>query len=157
MGKAPATRVPCDAPTSVRRRVRQTLSRLHVSRIAYRTFVLRIPATVVKLSVVAQISGRQPLGIFMVLSTGFDAITRQLWLLTLPAALDLFLWLGPRLKAPGMWSLFVFEIPAGLDANTRLFAQDFQDSLRYIVQNANWFAWLRPALLGVPGLSGALV
>ena len=93
----------------------------------------------------------------MVLSTGFDAITRQLWLLTLPAALDLFLWLGPRLKAPGMWSLFVFEIPAGLDANTRLFAQDFQDSLRNIVQNANWFAWLRPALLGVPGLSGALV
>jgi len=63
---------------------------------------------VVKLPVVAQISGRQSLGIFTALSTGFDAVTRQLWLLALPAALDIFLWLGPRLKAPGVWSLFMF-------------------------------------------------
>ncbi len=123
-----------------------------------RTSVLLIPLTVVKLLSVAQVSGKQPLGILAALSTGFDAVTRQLWLLALPAALDVFLWLGPRLKTPGVWRLFMFEIPTGLDVNTRLFAQDFQDSLQHVLENANWFVWLlRPALLGVPGLSDALV
>ena len=66
--------------------------------------------------------------------------------------LDLFLWLGPRLRAPNLWRLFSFEIPAGLDANTRLFAQDLQTGIRQALDGANWFSWLRPALLGVPGI-----
>ena len=122
-----------------------------------RTFVLRIPVNVVKLLSVAQVSGKHPLGVLAALSTGFDTVTRQLWLLALPAALDVFLWLGPRLKAPGVWPLFMFDIPPGLDARTRLFAQDLQESLRQILENANWFAWLRPAFLGASTLSGALV
>jgi hypothetical protein len=102
---------------------------------------------------VAQVSHHQPIGVFAALSTGFDTVTRQLWLLILPVGLDLFLWLGPRLRAPGLWAVVGFEIPAGLDADTRLFAQDLQDGIRQAVEGANWFGWLRPTLFGVPGLA----
>lgn len=79
-------------------------------------------------------------------------VTRQLWLLALPVGLDLFLWLGPRLNAAGLWSLFQFAIPPGLDAQTRLFAQDLQVTARQAIESANWFGGLRPLLFGVPGL-----
>ena len=79
-------------------------------------------------------------------------VTRQLWLLALPVGLDLFLWLGPRLNAAGLWSLFQLAIPSGLDAQTRLFAQDLQVTLRQAIESANWFGGLRPLLFGVPGL-----
>ncbi len=79
-------------------------------------------------------------------------VTRQLWLLALPVGLDLFLWLGPRLNAAGLWSLFQFAIPPGLDAQTRLFAQDLQVTVRQALESANWFGGLRPLLFGVPGL-----
>ena len=100
----------------------------------------------------AQISRKQPIGILAALSTGFDTATRQLWLLVLPVGLDLFLWLGPRLKAAGLWRLVSFDIPSGLDEQTRLFAQDLQATIRHTFESTNWFVWLRPMLFGVPGL-----
>lgn len=103
---------------------------------------------------VAQLSRKQPIGILASLSTGFDTVTRQLWLVALPVGLDLFLWLGPRLNAAGLWRLVSFDIPSGLDAQTRLFAQDVQTTIRQIFESTNWFVWLRPMLLGVPGLMG---
>ena len=79
-------------------------------------------------------------------------VTRQLWLLALPAALDVFLWLGPRLRAPDLWRYVAFDIPAGLDTQTRLMAQDLQQTLRAAIEGFNWLSFLRPTLLGVPGL-----
>ena len=107
---------------------------------------------VVKLELVAQTAEKQPIGILASLSTGFDTVTRQLGLLLLPAALDVFLWLGPRLKAASLWALVEFEIPSGLDAQTRLFAQDLQTRVRQAIESFNWLSALRPTLLGVPGL-----
>jgi len=92
------------------------------------------------------------MGVLASLSAGFDMVTRQLWLLTLPAALDVFLWLGPRLKAPGLWVYVAFEIPNELDTQTRLLAQDLQQTLRAAIESFNWLSLLRPTLLGVPGL-----
>ena len=100
----------------------------------------------------AQTAEKQPIGILASLSTGFDTVTRQLWLLLLPAALDVFLWLGPRLKAASLWALVEFDIPGGLDAQTRLFAQDLQTRVRQAIESFNWLSALRPTLLGVPGL-----
>ena len=37
-------------------------------------------------------------GVFSTLSAGFELTTRYLWLMLLPAALDFFLWIGPRLS-----------------------------------------------------------
>ena len=95
---------------------------------------------------------KQPIGILTALSTGFDTVTRQLWLLLLPAGLDVFLWLGPRLKAASLWTLVAFDIPAGLDPQTRLFAQSLQMSVRRTFETTNWLSWLRPTYFGVPGL-----
>jgi hypothetical protein len=40
----------------------------------------------------------RPLGVIGCLAAGFEVVGRYLWLITLPALLDLFLWLGPRLS-----------------------------------------------------------
>ena len=37
-------------------------------------------------------------GIFATISAGFDLTARHLWLLLLPVILDIFYWLGPRLR-----------------------------------------------------------
>jgi hypothetical protein len=105
---------------------------------------------------VAQITQKQPIGVVAALSTGFDTVTRQLWLLAVPAGLDLFLWLGPRLKAIDVGASVVFDIPAGLDAQTRLFAQDMQAGIQTLFDNTNWFVALRPILFGAPGLMGGV-
>ena len=105
-----------------------------------------------KIGRVQRYSNKPPISVLAALSTGFDTVTRQLWLLVLPVGLDLFLWLGPRLKAASLWRLLSFDIPAGLDAQTRLVAQQLQDTLREAFESFNWFVWLRPALFGVPGL-----
>ena len=110
----------------------------------------------VKLLLVEQYSNKQPIGILGALSAGFDTVTRQLWLLILPASLDVLLWLGPHLKATGLWTLFSFNVPDGLDAQTRLFAQQLQATVRQTFESFNWLAWLRPTLLGVPGLAGGM-
>lgn len=39
-----------------------------------------------------------PLGVIDCLAAGFETLGRNLWLVALPVLLDLFLWLGPRLK-----------------------------------------------------------
>ncbi len=39
-----------------------------------------------------------PLGVIDCLAAGFETLGRNLWLIVLPLLLDLFLWMGPRLK-----------------------------------------------------------
>lgn len=122
------------------------------ARFASRTSVLRSGLDVVKLLSVESYPKKSPITVLGALSTGFDTVTRQLWLLTLPVGMDLLLWLGPRLHAAGIWPLTAFDIPSGLDAQTRLFAQQMQSAARQTFEGFNWLAWLRPPLFGVPGL-----
>src|SRR5512140_372285 len=42
---------------------------------------------------------RKPLNAIEALSSGFELVLRRPWLLLLPIALDLFLWLGPQVHA----------------------------------------------------------
>lgn len=42
---------------------------------------------------------RKPLGAIDALSAGFELVLRRPWILLVPLALDLFLWLGPQIQA----------------------------------------------------------
>ena len=118
-----------------------------------RTSVLRIRLAVVKLIDVDRTASKQPISILGALSTGFDTVTRQLWLIALPAGLELLLWLIPRLKAPRLWPLLALQIPEGLDAQAGSLARQFSSAIQESIESFNWFAWLRPPLFGVPGLT----
>ena len=48
-----------------------------------------------------------PPGVIGSLRAGFDAVANHVWLIVLPLALDMFLWLGPRLSVDGLLRPFV--------------------------------------------------
>ena len=48
-----------------------------------------------------------PPGVIGSLRAGFDAVASHVWLITVPLALDVVLWLGPRLTVDGLLRLFV--------------------------------------------------
>ena len=105
-----------------------------------------------------------PLGIIDTLSSGFTTVTKRLWLLILPVALDLFLWLGPKLsiapvieKVVGTFRTAMEALPssAGQDVN---FAQMFEamaDSLQNVVGRTNLLALLAWNSMGLPSIAGA--
>jgi len=88
-------------------------------------------------------------GVFSTLSAGFELTTRYLWLMLLPAALDLFLWIGPRLSfrtlLQGLITTSVAQLPA--DVLTIDVAPLMEAAGRI-----NHFAYLSVSLLGVPTL-----
>jgi hypothetical protein len=103
---------------------------------------------------VADLSKKQSIGVLSALSSGFDIASSQLGLLLIPVVLDVFLWLGPKLKASALGALATFDIPGGLELSARLQAQSLQESLQNWFDQFNLFALLRPTLFGVPGLVG---
>ena len=48
-----------------------------------------------------------PPGVIGSLRAGFDAVANHVWLIVFPLALDIFLWLGPRLSVDGLLRPFV--------------------------------------------------
>jgi hypothetical protein len=107
---------------------------------------------VVKFPAVEHFPGRQPISVLGALLTGFDAVTRQLWLIVLPAGLDLALWLGPRLTTSQFWPFAAFDLLSGVDVQARLFARQLHVVGSQASENFNGLIWLRPPLLGVQGL-----
>jgi hypothetical protein len=89
-------------------------------------------------------------GVFATLSAGFELTTRYLWLMVIPALLDLFLWIGPRLSfRPLIESLF-----AQLPVEAMLI--DPGPLLAEAVPRLNHFTYLGVPLLGVPALMTGL-
>ncbi len=88
-------------------------------------------------------------GVFSTLSAGFELTTRYLWLMVLPAALDLFLWIGPRLSfrtlLQGLITTSVAQLP------TDMLTLDVAP-LMEAAGRINHFAYLSVTLLGVPTL-----
>lgn len=85
------------------------------------------------------------------LAAGFELVTGRWWLLLLPVALDMFLWLGPRLNIASLWEQMVVILPeAGVPAET--LAQ-----LAEAARATNLFGLLSFPYFGVPVLmSGVL-
>ena len=88
-------------------------------------------------------------GVFSTLSAGFELTTRYLWLMVIPAALDLFLWIGPRLSFRALieqlLTTSLAQLPAGM------LALD-SDALMAAAGQINHFTYLSVSLLGVPAL-----
>lgn len=85
------------------------------------------------------------------LAAGFELVTGRWWLLLLPVALDVFLWLGPRLSISPLWQQMLAILPeAGVPAET--LAQ-----LSEAASATNLFALLGLPYFGVPVLMSGLL
>ncbi len=83
------------------------------------------------------------------LTAGFNVVTRKLWLITIPVALDLYLWLGPRL------SIYSF-LKRRLNSETSILLlqgtqAEYQQAIEQL-RGFNLFSLLANGLLGVPSL-----
>jgi hypothetical protein len=104
---------------------------------------------------------QQPsLGVIDAVSAGLDAVLRHPWLLLIPLALDLFLWIGPRVQAPALYHLFeptlskmLTEMPT---SDGRLAVQELSKLLNAYFVQYNLFSWLSVGLVGVPVVNAGL-
>jgi hypothetical protein len=104
------------------------------------------------------------LGIIDILSTGFNTVTKRLWLLVLPVALDLFLWLGPKISIAPVIEKMIGTFRAAMEAlppssGTEVnFSQAFEvmaESLEDIVARTNFLTLLTWNNMGLPSIAGA--
>ena len=97
-------------------------------------------------------------GVFQSLRLGFDVVSSHVWLIFLPIALDVFLWLGPRLSAGQVYSsmlanmLAVFKDRPLPETETRAL-NDFVEAINRI----NWFSWLRTLPVGISSLDSFII
>ncbi len=102
------------------------------------------------------LNDRTTIGVIESISTGFDAVARHPWLVIVPFALDLFLWLGPRIQASALVAQFVpylQSFPVELDVDARLAVQQFAQALQEFFSKFNLFSWLSSGVFGVPTLN----
>lgn len=97
-------------------------------------------------------------GVFQSLRLGFDVVSSHVWLVFLPIAFDVFLWLGPRLSAGQVYSslladmLTVFKDRPLPEVETKALS-DFVEAVNRI----NWFSWLRTLPIGISSLDSFLI
>ena len=93
------------------------------------------------------------IGSIEALSSGFNLVARQPWLILLPIALSLFLWLGPRLSPEPLARQVVDLMLVNPVSQASEYAESFRtaaDSLIQSAHNANLFALLA---FGVPTIA----
>lgn len=83
------------------------------------------------------------------LMAGFDAISNQFGLVIFTLALDLFLWLGPRLTIARIFEDILAQQAGGLPETTNA---EVLERLRLLVGEFNLFSVLRTFPIGVPSL-----
>ncbi len=99
---------------------------------------------------------RRELGVIDTLQAGFDTVTKHAWIISIPALLDLYFWLGPRLSmAPLAERLvpFLAPVPDAGAAYQEQLAQ-MRELLRSLGESYNLFSLLSQPLLRVPSLMG---
>lgn len=109
----------------------------------------------VVVTVTSRTEPRPPVGVIESLTTGFETVASHIGLALLPASLDLFLWLGPRLSVyPFTQNLIkqVGDVPAS-NSICGPGAQPFIMLLN-LAGEQNVFHGLSTAPLGVPVLTG---
>ena len=89
-------------------------------------------------------------GVFSTLAAGFEMTTRYLWLMIIPALLDLFLWIGPRLSFRPLIESLATQMPVqGMPI-------DIGAMLDLYATRLNHFTYLSVSLVGVPTLMNEL-
>ncbi len=89
------------------------------------------------------------------LVSGFDAVTTHIALILFPAALDLFIWLGPHIKIEKLIRDFTAQLSAITAAGTpdsSQLIQANQDIWDFMAQHFNLMFALRSYPVGVPSL-----
>jgi hypothetical protein len=98
-----------------------------------------------------------PPGVIASLQAGFNIVSSRIALITLPLALNVFLWLGPRMSI-GTWygALYANWITllkqSGIPSqNLALYTENGPLILNF-VNRLNWLGWIRTLPVGVPVL-----
>jgi hypothetical protein len=95
------------------------------------------------------------LNIIDTLTAGFNTVTRRLWLIVVPVALDVFLWLGPKLSvapvirdtlATLQSTIAMMPPPAGTDASLTEAFQVMAEELQATIGQTNLLALLATSL-----------
>ena len=94
------------------------------------------------------------MGIIRSLSGGFDAITKRIWLISIPVLLDLYLWIGPRLSIYPLVkrALSLIASPASASPEELLVLTETKGLLEQASQSFNAFSLLIIRKLGMPSL-----
>jgi len=94
------------------------------------------------------------LGIIRSLSGGFDAITKRIWLISIPVLLDLYLWIGPRLSIYPLVkrALSLVTSPPNASPEELLALAETKGLLEQAGQSFNAFSLLIIRKLGMPSL-----
>jgi hypothetical protein len=94
------------------------------------------------------------LGIINSLSSGFDAITKRIWLISIPVLLDLYLWMGPRLSIYPLVkrALSFVALPPNASPEELLLLTETKRLLEQAIQSFNAFSFLIIRKLGMPSL-----
>ncbi len=100
-------------------------------------------------------TNKKPLGVIDALSAGFELIVRRPWLLLIPIALDVFLWLGPQINVKPLLdqgiAALASTVPPDAPTDTVQNLQAMQDALRASGDSVNVLSVLA---LGIPSLTG---
>lgn len=99
------------------------------------------------------------MGVIDALSAGFTTAVRRAWLMAIPVALDLFLWLGARLSIEPVVANWVSTLEsAGVPGNPGLLPEEVKTALLQWAAQSNLFALVRtPAALTPTSSAGWLV
>lgn len=88
----------------------------------------------------------RPIGAVASLSAGLDTVIQGWWILLFPLALDLFLWLGPRLSIRPVTEDFLATLAPLMEENPAL------DLFETAAEELNYFSTVSVTPLGVPSL-----
>jgi hypothetical protein len=88
--------------------------------------------------------------VWSALASGFDLTARHPWLLLLPIILDLFIWLGPRLRFQALIEQMVAILPQEAQI------VELSSELSQLAPQTNLFSVLSVPLMGVPVLLAGL-
>jgi hypothetical protein len=95
-------------------------------------------------------TARKLLGVIDALSGGFELVLRHPWVLLIPIALDLFLWLGPQINAKPLFDqTIVFlstSVPADASAETLQSLDAVKSALQAAGDTVNVFGVMAPGL-----------
>lgn len=98
-----------------------------------------------------------PPGILASLQAGFNVVSNRVGLILIPVALNLFLWLGPRLSVGKLYEEFLTNWVELLRSNN-LPEQElsiYTENMPILVDAFNrlhWLSWIRTLPIGVPAL-----
>ena len=89
------------------------------------------------------------------LMAGFDAITNHIEIILIPVALDLFLWMGARLRLAELINVYLkylASVPGMETAETEDMLQLLQEFWLFVAERFNLFTMLRSYPIGIPSL-----